>query len=529
MRELLNFFPVYGEDDDGKMIELDATQVLRIPRKIRSSEVVKRGFMSNFLFKNISMVFGAPKEVVDILNQFTPASEQKVKKSDTPLTESNEIQVDSNGDVQIDEEIVIGTAHSLFGDKVYEASTLNTVNDIISSTITNEPVDKVDELSQEIKKVVDTTMVLPMVEKAQEELGHELRKSELNQLNTSLSKKVDDIVQKNIGDFNQETKILEVKKQEELDNCTTNEEVKKVHQTFEQLKKEATQKMQVSINESLSNFVEEASKETVKKVEVSKQEEKKRTIEDDVKDRLRGFTRTIPSFLMAYGEHDVTLYSFDKIIPDNVFKEVTGITLDQFKFLRDGGNYIDAETGETKYFNGNIFDDLVFNDSITEFMKLKDKLCNYFEESNQEDIFDYIPPQKTNQIFTPKKVVKQMVDMLEEENPGCFDDSTKTFADLYMKSGLYITEIVKRLYNSPTIINEYPNRDDRLKHIFKHQVYGLAPTEIIYKIATNFILGFDKNLIIEEHNLRQVDALVYAKEGTLEQKLDEIYGGDNNG
>ena len=267
----------------------------------------------------------------------------------------------------------------------------------------------------------------------------------------------------------------------------------------------------------------------MKKVEVSKQEEKKRTIEDDVKDRLRGFTRTIPSFLMAYGEHDVTLYSFDKIIPDNVFKEVTGITLDQFKFLRDGGNYIDAETGETKYFNGNIFDDLVFNDSITEFMKLKDKLCNYFEESNQEDIFDYIPPQKTNQIFTPKKVVKQMVDMLEEENPGCFDDSTKTFADLYMKSGLYITEIVKRLYNSPTIINEYPNRDDRLKHIFKHQVYGLAPTEIIYKIATNFILGFDKNLIIEEHNLRQVDALVYAKEGTLEQKLDEIYGGDNNG
>lgn len=40
-----------------------------------------------------------------------------------------------------------------------------------------------------------------------------------------------------------------------------------------------------------------------------------------------------------------------------------------------------------------------------------------------------------------------MVDRLEAETPGCFDDDTKTFADLYMKSGMYITEIVKRLYN----------------------------------------------------------------------------------
>ena len=41
-----------------------------------------------------------------------------------------------------------------------------------------------------------------------------------------------------------------------------------------------------------------------------------------------------------------------------------------------------------------------------------------------------------------------MVDLLEQENPGCFDDPTKTFLDPYMKSGLYITKIVKRLYRS---------------------------------------------------------------------------------
>lgn len=49
VRELLNFFPVYGEDDQGAMIELDAEAVLTIPRHIHAKEVVERGFMSNFL------------------------------------------------------------------------------------------------------------------------------------------------------------------------------------------------------------------------------------------------------------------------------------------------------------------------------------------------------------------------------------------------------------------------------------------------------------------------------------------------
>lgn len=52
IRELLNFFPVLGEDEGGRMVELDAAQVLSIPRKLKSQEVVRHGFMSNFLFQN---------------------------------------------------------------------------------------------------------------------------------------------------------------------------------------------------------------------------------------------------------------------------------------------------------------------------------------------------------------------------------------------------------------------------------------------------------------------------------------------
>ena len=61
VRTLLNFFPVIGEDEDGEMAELDAERVFSIPRKIRSREVVRRGFMSDFLFQNIAGIFRAPR------------------------------------------------------------------------------------------------------------------------------------------------------------------------------------------------------------------------------------------------------------------------------------------------------------------------------------------------------------------------------------------------------------------------------------------------------------------------------------
>ncbi len=161
---------------------------------------------------------------------------------------------------------------------------------------------------------------------------------------------------------------------------------------------------------------------------------------------------------------------------------------------------------------------------VKEFLNLKRKLGNYFDEASKEDIFDYIPPQKTNQIYTPKKVVVEMVDSLLAENPECFDDPNKTFIDLYMKSGLYITEIVKRLYRNEKMKQAFPNDKERLQHIFANQVYGLAPTEIIYRIAIAYILGFSDEIKIEKHNLRQFDTLPAVQSGNLEQKLDEIYG-----
>ena len=94
-----------------------------------------------------------------------------------------------------------------------------------------------------------------------------------------------------------------------------------------------------------------------------------------------------------------------------------------------------------------------------------------------------------------------------------------------MESGLYITEIVKRLYRSPKMVELFPNEKDRLKHILEHQVYGLAPTKIIYNIATNYILGFNKEqgLDINTKNFQCLDALPYAQ-GKMDKSLEEKLG-----
>ena len=314
-----------------------------------------------------------------------------------------------------------------------------------------------------------------------------------------------------------------------MDKVTSKKEISEIQSNFESKLNQAAQQFQNNIKDEFQKQVNNIQTDVIKRVEKYEAEAKKNDIEEDARAHLRGFSRTIPSFIMAYGDHNLTLQNFDDYTENDVFQEVTGISEEQFRFLRDGGDYYDNENGVTKRFNGHLFDEVVFNDSIQEFLNKKEALSNYFEENTTEDIFDYIPTQKTNQIFTPKAVVKHMVDDLEINNPGIFDDPNKTFADLYMKSGLYITEIVKRLFRSKKMKQIYPNDKERIKHIMEHQVYGFAPTRIIYLIATNYIFGFSdeiKRNILGIH-FKELDAAEYAKNGNLKQLVQKEFGGEN--
>ena len=529
VRELLNFFPVIGEDEQGEMIALDAEKVLSIPRKIRSQEVVRRGFMSNYLFQNISGIFNAPQEVIDIISKFTPVEEPKAKEIPITPETRDELNIDpETGEVEIPQEHIIGTATDIFGDKIYGAVEDGTFDTQIKDAFENASAKTPEETRtafDEFKEKFKEETVKGIIDIAKEKYQGNIKASDAKSLEKGLSGQFERTAEKVYNSYQIEQKIAENDRLAAMrSRHETGKTEMEIEEEFEQKKQDLQANLQDQLSSAVKTFIETSTQDVVETVEKKIKEREKTGIEDSVRDHLRGFSRTIPSFLMAYGDDTVTLATFDDIVPNPVFLEVTSITLDQFRFLRDGGKYKDAETGEEKEFAGNLFDPVVFDDSVKEFLRLKKKLSDYFDEKSIEDIFDYIPPQKTNQIFTPKTMVKKMVDMLEAENPGCFDDPDKTFIDLYMKSGLYITEIVKRLYQSEHMKAQFPDSKERLRHIFEKQVYGLAPTEIIYQIALSYILGFNEDTKDIKHNFRQLDALPYAKEGTLQEKLDELFG-----
>ncbi|MDR3148801.1 MAG: Eco57I restriction-modification methylase domain-containing protein [Oscillospiraceae bacterium] len=495
IRILLNFFPVIAEDDEGKMVELDVRQVLTIPKAIKAQEVVKRGFMSNLLFQNISGIF-ASAEAREILDQLNPVDIGKVtpRKTDDPIDTAG-VKVDETGNAIVDTSIVISETNARFGEKVYadvtkaaaEAveQTPDSLTNAVATAFTHGVLDAVKELAQDNSVTVaqaeqvvkqNANIIAREVEIVQKQA--EIKKAEAE---VEYKKQIAE-AQENPAAVALAKEIFEVKQNEIANNLQ-----KEVISTVEEKTRELTQK----------------STETI----LQKAEEKKKTmVEDGIRARLRGFARTIPSFLMAYGEPATTLANFDANITDAVFKEVTGITLDQFRALRDTYNFFDA---------------VVFDESVQEFLHKKAELANYFDDSQTEDIFDYIPPQRTNQIYTPKKIVKMMIDKLEEENPDLFTDKDKTFADLYVKSGLYLTEIVKRLYIG--LEGVIPDKDVRLKHILEHQVYGFAPSEIIYRIARNFVFGGFAD--VDDSHLVCRDLTETAKNGgSLEMKFDAVVG-----
>ena len=107
IRTLLNFFPVLGEDSEGRMIELDASQVLTFPQVFKAREVVRRGFLSNLLFANVAGIFRYSEHVKEILDKLPTAKQGKVKAGEPIEIPHPPPVTDPDGNVQVDVETVI--------------------------------------------------------------------------------------------------------------------------------------------------------------------------------------------------------------------------------------------------------------------------------------------------------------------------------------------------------------------------------------------------------------------------------------
>jgi type I restriction-modification system DNA methylase subunit len=349
--------------------------------------------------------------------------------------------------------------------------------------------------------------IIPNLDKVATHFDKALTKNQIERYQKQTETAVEEVVKKESAEF-------EIAKAHISVEYADKPEVRQ--QRFDDAQRTFVEKVAEKTQEAVNN----QAKTIVREQEQKQEQRKVNTAMEDVRSRLRGFARTIPSFIMAYGNRELTLANFDDYTPDDVFEELTGITEAQFCQLRDGMTITD-EDGTTHTVPG-LFDAPTFDTSVQEFLDKKEKLADYFDEKQVEDISDYIPPQKTNQIFTPKRIVKLMVDLLEKENPEIFTNSSTKFIDLYAKSGLYIAELVKRLNKG--LEAEIPDEHARIKHILENQVYAVAPSNIIYNIVKNFI--FNDLSDISADNIRECDLVPVAQAGNVKEKLEEIYGDD---
>lgn len=94
------------------------------------------------------------------------------------------------------------------------------------------------------------------------------------------------------------------------------------------------------------------------------------------------------------------------------------------------------------------------------------------------DVLSCLANLSNDEVFTPPDVVNQMLDMLPQE---LFSNPDTTFLDPATKSGVFLREIAKRLMRG--LETQIPDLQDRVDHIFKKQLFGIAITEITSLLA----------------------------------------------
>ena len=98
---------------------------------------------------------------------------------------------------------------------------------------------------------------------------------------------------------------------------------------------------------------------------------------------------------------------------------------------------------------------------------------SFLEELHKPDILDCISHLSSDEVFTPPKLVNEILDTLPQE---LFTNPDAKFLDPCCKSGVFLREIAKRLIDG--LADKIPNLDKRVEHIFKNQLFGLAITEL---------------------------------------------------
>ena len=94
------------------------------------------------------------------------------------------------------------------------------------------------------------------------------------------------------------------------------------------------------------------------------------------------------------------------------------------------------------------------------------------------DVLSCLANLSNDEVFTPPELVNQMLDMLPSD---LWSNREAKFLDPVTKSGVFLREIAKRLNTG--LAEQIPDQQTRINHIFQHQLYGIAITELTSLLA----------------------------------------------
>ena len=95
------------------------------------------------------------------------------------------------------------------------------------------------------------------------------------------------------------------------------------------------------------------------------------------------------------------------------------------------------------------------------------------KSSYNPDVLECLANLSNDEVFTPPKIVNNMLDVLPKE---VWSNPNLKFLDPACKTGVFLREIAKRLIDG--LESQIPDLQQRIDHIFQNQLYGIAITEL---------------------------------------------------
>jgi site-specific DNA-methyltransferase (adenine-specific) len=100
------------------------------------------------------------------------------------------------------------------------------------------------------------------------------------------------------------------------------------------------------------------------------------------------------------------------------------------------------------------------------------------------DVLTCLANLSNDEVFTPPSLANDILDLL----PGdLWNNPNAKFLDPVCKSGVFLREIAKRLDKG--LETHIPDKHQRINHIFKNQLYGIAITELTSLLSRRSIYG----------------------------------------